>query len=136
MHTVGHWFGLLHVFEGGCTGTDYCDDTPAQAGPSYSHKSDPNNIRSCPAVDSCPQYPGTDNIFNFVSVIRDCGKSNFADHLDRWITPTAVRNSRRIKSHARLPLITVKELIEQSPPVCCGNRRFAACGEVPNAEVK
>ncbi|KAF2175973.1 hypothetical protein K469DRAFT_608763 [Zopfia rhizophila CBS 207.26] len=70
-HEIGHWFGLLHVFEGGCGGSDYCNDTSPQAGPSYSHKSNPDDIRSCPAVDSCPQYAGTDNIFNFMDY-TDC----------------------------------------------------------------
>jgi Pregnancy-associated plasma protein-A len=30
-HEVAHWLNLLHVFEDGCTGTDFCDDTPTQA---------------------------------------------------------------------------------------------------------
>lgn len=26
-HEMGHCFGLIHVFDNGCSGTDYCDDT-------------------------------------------------------------------------------------------------------------
>ncbi|OCK79132.1 hypothetical protein K432DRAFT_426759 [Lepidopterella palustris CBS 459.81] len=70
-HEIGHWFGLLHVFEGGCTGTDYCDDTNAQAGPSYAHEATAGDLNSCPAGDSCPDQPGLDNVFNFMDY-TDC----------------------------------------------------------------
>jgi hypothetical protein len=34
VHEIGHWLGLLHVFndnENGCNYTDYCEDTPSQS---------------------------------------------------------------------------------------------------------
>ncbi|OCL04800.1 hypothetical protein AOQ84DRAFT_260086, partial [Glonium stellatum] len=70
-HEIGHWFGLLHVFQGGCAGTDYCDDTAAQANPSYAKMSTPGDLNSCPAGDSCPTLPGLDNVFNFMDY-TDC----------------------------------------------------------------
>ncbi|MBK8682811.1 MAG: M43 family zinc metalloprotease [Chitinophagales bacterium] len=62
-HEVGHWLNLLHIWGddgGGCGGSDFCDDTPNQAGENY----------------GCPTYPLAD----------DCSESvqfqNFMDYTD------------------------------------------------------
>lgn len=59
-HEVGHWLGLLHTFEGGCTAPgDYVDDTAYQA--------NGTNIFSCDTtLDTCPQT-GKDPVHNFMS---------------------------------------------------------------------
>jgi hypothetical protein len=62
VHETGHWLGLYHTFQGGCTTTnDQIDDTPAQSTPTT----------GCPATrDSCPAT-GTDPIHNYMDYSWD-----------------------------------------------------------------
>ncbi|GBF91178.1 zinc metalloprotease [Raphidocelis subcapitata] len=62
IHETGHWMGLFHVFQNGCSkGGDQVDDTPYQASPSD----------GCPSSrDSCPQ-PGSDPFWNFMDYTDD-----------------------------------------------------------------
>jgi len=65
-HEVGHWLNLLHIWgdDGtGCSGTDFVDDTPNQAGPNY-------GVPTYPHV-TCENGPHGDLFMNFMDYTDD-----------------------------------------------------------------
>jgi len=63
-HEVGHYLGLYHTFQDGCTAPgDHVDDTPAQ--------NDGDNIYYCTPADTCPSDAGNDPIHNYMNYTDD-----------------------------------------------------------------
>jgi hypothetical protein len=72
VHEAGHWMGLFHTFQGGCTDGDLVADTPAEAVPPAG-----DVTRYCnPLSDTCTS-PGSDPIHNFMNYTTDGCKNHF-----------------------------------------------------------
>ena len=69
-HEVGHWLGLYHTFQGGCTGSgDAVDDTPAEASRGVRLPDRPRHLHR-PA--------GLDPIKNFMDYTDDSCMNTFS----------------------------------------------------------
>lgn len=60
-HEVGHWLGLFHTFDNGCSEPgDFVEDTPYEAVPAF----------ACEERDTC-EAPGSDPITNYMDYTPD-----------------------------------------------------------------
>ena len=108
-HEIGHYLGLLHVWgdQQDCSGNDFCNDTPPQAGP----------VERCPTIRNTCSSPTGDLIPNYMQYSDDICMNMF--------TADQVLRMRRVLRIAprRLSLLTSPGLVLSNKSTLASNIR-------------
>lgn len=119
-HEVGHYLGLLHTFQGGCTSGDGISDTPPVASASYGC-----NLNKNSCSNDSPDYP--DMIENFMDYSDgDC--QNTFTTLQRNVMRTTLSSSQD-----RATLVSGSNLLATgiiNPPACQPTAIFTIANSV------
>lgn len=84
IHEVGHWMGLLHTFDGGCSIGEGILDTAPEARPNAGCPAD----NTTPIRDSCGRDDRPDPIFNFMDYSDDACLYQFTQGQKRLMHAT------------------------------------------------
>jgi hypothetical protein len=109
VHEVGHYLGLLHTFENGCSAPgDFIEDTPSEASPA---------IGMSVARNTCPDV-GEDPVHNYMDTAMDAGMSEFtAGQAERMNAIVAVYRPSLLDAPAlpgREALVDASSLADQT----------------------
>jgi hypothetical protein len=96
-HEVGHWLNLYHIWgddNGACWGSDYCDDTPNQAGDNY----------ACPTFPHASCSNTSDMYMNYMDYVDDACMFMFTpDQKTRMLAVLASTRSSLLNSDGCSP---------------------------------
>ena len=91
IHETGHWLGLLHTFEGGCSDGDGVADTPAEASASFTCEEGRNTCPLDPVTGQVVDDGAPDPIHNFMDYSYDYCMNSF----------TPGQNARMVAAYMR-----------------------------------
>ncbi len=79
VHEIGHWLNIAHLFDGGCAGNDFCNDTPQQENLTLNSLAC-NTITFPRNANLCPNSPNGDMFDNFMdNTNENCGRRMFTN---------------------------------------------------------
>lgn len=128
VHELGHYLGLMHTFEGGCTLDDQGDWV------SDTVQSSSSNSNCNIEKDSCPGIGGVDDTFNFMNYALNwnCGLSFTTGQRQRAIAAVEY-NRPTLVANTRVSLTTSNSLnasansVERTPACATTASSFSDC---------